>query len=89
VNKASYINNTQVLEVELENISSSDLLFENQMEYNFYNSSPVFTVPAQGKYTLMIKTMLVMEGIDLKLKALGAYTAPKQQPVVEWNISVE
>jgi predicted metal-dependent phosphoesterase TrpH len=89
VNKASYINNTQVLEVELENISSSDLLFENQMQYNFYNSSPVFTVPSQGKYTLMIKTMLEMEGIDLKLKALGAYTAPKQQPVVEWNISVE
>jgi hypothetical protein len=89
VNKATYIEDTQVLEIELENSSSSDLLFENQMEYNFYNSSPVFKVKAQGRYTLLIKTIVVKEKIDLKLKALGAYTAPKQHPVVEWEISVE
>lgn len=89
VNKATYLPKTQVLEVELENTSSSDLLFENQMEYNFYNSSPVFTVEAQGTYKLLIKTMVEKESIDLKLKALGAFTAPKQQPVVVWKISVE
>lgn len=89
VNKATYIPSTQVLEVELENTSSSDLLFENQMEYNFYSSSPVFTIERQSTYTLMIKTMVEKESIDLKLKALGAFTAPKQQPVVEWKISVE
>ena len=89
VRKASYLSNTQVLEIELENTSSSDLLFENQMEYNFYNSSPVFTIEKQSIYTLMIKTMVEKEYIDLKLKALGAFTAPKQHPVIEWNISVE
>lgn len=89
INKATYLPKTQVLEVELENNSSSDLLFENQMEYNFYNSSPVFTVEAQGTYKLLIKTLVAKEGIDLRLKALGAFTAPKQQPVVEWKISVE
>ncbi len=89
VNSATYLKETQVLEVEIENISSSDLLFENQMEYNFYNSSPVFEIKAHGKYKLLIKTMVVKESIELKLKALGAFTAPKQQPVVEWRISVE
>jgi len=89
VNSAVYIEDTQVLEVELENISSSDLLFENQMPFNFYNSSPVFEVKAQGTYKLLIKTLVVKESINLQLKALGAFIAPKQQPVVEWKISVE
>lgn len=89
VNKATYLKETQVLEVVLENNSSSDLLFENEMEYNFYNSSPVFEVKAQSTYKLLIKTMEIKETIDLKLKALGAYTAPKQHPVVEWQIAVE
>ncbi|MFK7812528.1 MAG: Sb-PDE family phosphodiesterase, partial [Maribacter sp.] len=89
VKSAKYLNKTQVLEVELENVSSSPLLFQNEMEYSFYSSSPVFTIPALGKYTLRIKTLEVKEGIDLKLKAIGAFTAPKESPVVSWQISVE
>jgi predicted metal-dependent phosphoesterase TrpH len=89
IKKASYINDTQVLRIQLENNSSSDLLFENSMPYNFYSSSPVFTIPAGGKYTLNIKTLEKKSSITLALKALGAFTAPKQQPVVEWNIVVK
>ncbi len=89
VNKAEYLPKTQVLEVELENVSSSDLLFENQMQYGFYNSSPVFEVAAQSTYTLMIKTLEEKPSINLKLKALGAFTAPKQSPIVEWKITIE
>lgn len=89
INKATYVKKSQVLEIELENISSSDLLFENQMEYNFYSSSPVFEVKAHSTYRLRIKTLELKENIVLKLKALGAFTAPKQQPIIRWNISIE
>ncbi len=89
VNSAKYIAKTQVLEVELENISSSSLLFENQMDYSFYSSSPVFEIAALGKYTLRIKTLEEKDSINLKLKAIGAFTAPKVSPVVEWKIRVE
>lgn len=89
VNSANYIAKTQVLEVELENVSSSPLLFENQMDYSFYSSSPVFEIPALGNYTLRIKTLEEKEQIDLKLKAIGAFTAPKESPVITWTISVE
>lgn len=89
VNSANYIAKTQVLEVELENVSSSPLLFENQMDYSFYSSSPVFEIPALGNYTLRIKTLEEKERIDLKLKAIGAFTAPKESPVITWTISVE
>ncbi len=89
VKEANYIKNTQVLKVVLENVSSSDLLFENQMPYTFYSSAPVFTIPARGSYTLQIKTLEEKQEIILALKALKAYTAPKVQPVIRWTISVE
>jgi hypothetical protein len=89
VEKAQYINKTTILEVTLKNVSSSDLIFENQMPYTFYSSSPVFTVPAGGTKTINIKTLEKKNGITLSLKALGAYVAPKEQPVIEWSIKVE
>lgn len=89
VEKAKYINKTSILEVTLKNVSSSDLIFENQMPYSFYSSSPVFTVPAEGTKALKVKTLERLGSLSLKLKALGAYTAPKEQPVITWEIEVE
>ncbi len=89
VKSASYIPKTQVLEVVIKNVSSSNLIFENQMPYSFYSSSPVFEIPAMGTYTLQIKTLAVLDSIQLKLKALGAFTAPRLQPVIEWEVPVE
>ena len=86
---ASYIPDTDILKIELKNISSSTLLFENQMEYTFYSSSPVFEIPAKGTYSIMVKTKEKKERITLSLKALGAFIAPKQHPVVSWEINLE
>ena len=88
INRIAYIPDTHILEVELENISSSDLLFENQMEYTFYSSSPVFEISANQVFTLKIKTLEKVSSVELKLKALGAYTAPKTHPVISWDITV-
>lgn len=89
ITSARYLSNTSILEIKLKNNSSSALLFENQMPYSFYSSSPVFTVPAQGEYKLMIKTLESPSSISLRLKALGAFTAPGEQPVIEWDITAE
>ncbi|WP_372974437.1 Sb-PDE family phosphodiesterase [Muriicola sp.] len=87
VNTVAYIPNTNILEVELENVSSSDLLFENQMGYTFYSKPPVFEIPAKTKTTLQIKTLERREKVMLRLKALGAYTAPGTHPEVEWELN--
>ncbi len=84
ITKTAYIKNTQVLEVILENTSSSDLLFENQMPYTFYSSPPIFEVKAGDTYTIRIKTLEEKTEVTLSLKALGAFTAPRVQPVIEW-----
>ena len=89
VNAVEYISDTQVLKVELKNISSSDLLFENVMPYTFYSKAPVFTIAAGKTETVQIKTLKKLPNITLQLKALGAYTAPKTQPIIEWEITVE
>lgn len=89
VNRAAYLPDTEILEVELENTSSSDLLFENQMEYTFYSKPSVFEIPAGKKTVLQIKTLERKGKLDLRLKALGAYTAPKTHPVVTWEIVPE
>ncbi|WP_149275006.1 Sb-PDE family phosphodiesterase [Pareuzebyella sediminis] len=87
--KAEYIGKTQILEIELKNISSSDLLFENEMKYTFYSSSPVFDIPAGTTKTLKIKTDEVKPSIALQLKAIGCFMAPKTQPIITWDITVD
>jgi hypothetical protein len=86
--KVHYIGKSQVLSVTLHNHSSSNLLFENQMDYNFYHHPPIVEIPAHGSLTLQIKTLERKSEIELKLKALKAYVAPKTQAVVSWNIQV-
>ncbi|CAZ96865.1 Sb-PDE family phosphodiesterase [Zobellia galactanivorans] len=89
IGKAEYRSKSQVLELQLKNISSSDLLFENQMEYSFYDSSPVFEIPAGETKRLLVKTLDTKTEIVLKLKALGCFTAPRQQPIIEWKIVID
>tara|TARA_R110001606_G_scaffold73728_8_gene170178 strand:+ start:1218 stop:2333 length:1116 start_codon:yes stop_codon:yes gene_type:complete len=89
VEKASYANNTHVLLLEVKNITSSDLLFENESEYTFYDSSPVFEIKAGETKKLSLKTLENKREVLLKLKALGCFTAPKQQPTISYNITVK
>lgn len=89
VTKATYLPDTQVLEIELQNNSSSDLIFENQMAYTFYDSSPVFEIARGTAKKLLVKTLEIKDKLNLKLKALGCFTAPKVQPVLEWEVKVE
>jgi hypothetical protein len=89
ITEATYIENTQILQLSLRNRSSSDLIFENQMPYTLYSKAPVFTIKANEEIKLNIKTLKRKDQITLKLKALSAYTAPKTQAVIDWDISVE
>tara|TARA_R110000782_G_scaffold8557_1_gene27899 strand:+ start:37 stop:1149 length:1113 start_codon:yes stop_codon:yes gene_type:complete len=89
VENASYAKNTQVLEVELKNVTSSDLLFQNESEYSFYDSSPVFEIKAGDTKKVAIKTLVHKDEITLSLKALGCFTAPKTQPIIQWKIKTK
>lgn len=89
IKQVSYLPKTSVLKVTLENISSSDLLFENNMPYSFYSKPPLFTIAAGETLDLQIKTLDIKDKINLELKAMGAYTAPKVHPVISWELNVD
>tara|TARA_R110002167_G_scaffold70400_1_gene198336 strand:- start:1323 stop:2435 length:1113 start_codon:yes stop_codon:yes gene_type:complete len=89
VEKASYVKNTQVLELELKNVTSSDLQFQNESEYSFYDSSPVFEIKAGETKKVSIKTLVQKDEITLKLKAIGCFTAPNTQPIIQWAIKTK
>lgn len=89
IESAAYFKDTSILSVMVKNSTSSTLLFENEMPYTFYNSSPVFTIEAGKSKLLQIKTLQKLPKIELKLKALGAYEAPGKHPSLTWTIIVE
>ena len=88
VSEVHYIGKSEVLSVTLQNHTSSNLLFENQMQYSLYHHPPIFEIPAHGSLTIQIKTLERKSEMELKLKALKAYTAPKTQAVASWNIQL-
>lgn len=88
VGDAAYVPKTEIVKLTLTNRCSSDLLLENQGEHTFYDSSPVFVLKAGETKTLQVKTLKRVSSFELKLKALGAYYAPKSQPVVSWKVPV-
>ncbi|MBQ4914215.1 PHP domain-containing protein [Maribacter sp. MMG018] len=89
IENATYAGKSNVLEVNLTNITSSDLLFENASDYTFYNSSPVFEIEAGTTKRLLVKTLDRKTSIDLKLKALGCFTAPKTRPIVTYKVNID
>lgn len=89
IEKAAYINKTEILEVTLKNISSSDLILENVMPFTFYHHAPVFQLKANSSITLQIKTLERLTSFALKLKAISTYTAPKENPVLQWDLPIE
>jgi hypothetical protein len=86
INNSNYMDNTHILAIDIENISSNDLIFENATEFTFYSNPAIFTIKAGEKKTLQLKTLDKLDRTTLKLKALGAYYAPKKHPVIEWEI---
>lgn len=89
IRDVSYINNTSILRLELSNNSSSDLILENQMDYTFYESSPVVHLKAGQSKIIQVKTLETLKNLRLKFKVLSAYTAPKVHPKVVWDIAVD
>lgn len=88
IKEATYLPESSVLKVTLENVSSSDLIFENNMPYTFYSKPPLFTIHAGKTIDLQIKTLETKNKINLELKAMGAYIAPKEHPLISWEIVV-
>ena len=83
-----YRRGTNILKVELSNNSSSDMSLKNLSEVNFSDSDDFIVVPKKGSVILNIKTLEKLESLNLQFEVQNALTAPKQNPVIEFEIGI-
>ena len=83
-----YRRGTNILKVELSNNSSSNMSLKNLSEVNFSDSDDFIVVPKKGSVILNIKTLEKLESLNLQFEVQNALTAPKQNPVIEFEIGI-
>ena len=88
ISSNGYRKGTQILKIEILNNSSANMVLENLSEFNFADSDDLISIPKNGKVTLQVKTLEVLNNLDLKFRILNALTAPKQNPVIEFEIGI-
>ena len=88
ISSNGYRKGTQILKIEILNNSSANMVLENLSEFNFADSDDLISIPKNGKVTLQVKTLEVLNNLDLKFRILNALTAPKQNPVIAFEIVI-
>jgi len=83
-----YRRGTNILKVELSNNSSSDMTLKNLSQVNFVDGDDFIVVPKKGNVNLNVKTLEKLKNLNLQFEVLNALTAPKQNPVIEFEIRI-
>mgnify|MGYP001432156382 CR=1 FL=1 len=83
-----YRRGTNILKVKLSNNSSSNMSLKNLSEVNFSDSDDFIMVPKKGAVILNIKTLEKLKSLNLQFEVQNALTAPKQNPVIEFEIGI-
>ena len=61
---------------------------KNLSEVNFSDSDDFIMVPKKGAVILNIKTLEKLKSLNLQFEVQNALTAPKQNPVIEFEIGI-
>ena len=83
-----YRKGTRILKVEITNNSSSDMTLKNLSQVNFVDGDDFIVVPKKGNVNLNVKTLEKLKNLNLQFEVLNALTAPKQNPVIEFEIEI-
>ena len=73
-----YIKDKLIVEVELSNKSMNSFKIEYLGNYSFHQRSSIFSIPANSKIILKIKTITKKREISLPFRILNTVTAPKK-----------
>jgi len=88
VTEAVYQNNTQVLDVTINNRSDATFQLQNLSPYTLHANTDFVTLPAQSKTTLQVKTIDIKSEIELVFRILNAVTAPGEHPEITLPVKV-
>jgi len=88
ITSAKYTPNTTVLEVEIENVTSTAFTLQNRSKYALHEHADVFTLKPGEKTVLMVKTINKLNEVELPFEVLSAIHAPKSHPTVTLQVKV-
>ncbi len=82
IRSTKYIGKSNVLAVEIENLSSAPFTLQNKSNFTLHSHADVFEVKAFETVTIEIKTLKLLEKCTLEMMVLNAITAPKKHPSI-------
>lgn len=80
VSSAKYEGKSNVLVVELENLSSATFTLFNKTGFTFHDHGDMVTIAPNSKATVMVKTISRLETVALKFQVMNAVNAPHSHP---------
>jgi 3',5'-nucleoside bisphosphate phosphatase len=86
---AKYIGKYNVLGVEIENLSSTDITLQNQTGYTLHNNNDIILLKSGEKTTVELKTIDRKPDVSLKFIVLSAVNAPNKHPSITLTTKVE
>jgi 3',5'-nucleoside bisphosphate phosphatase len=89
VTSAKYMGKYNVLELQIENISSVDITLQNQTGYTFHNNNDIITLNAGDKTSIEVKTIERKTEVSLKFLALSGVNAPNKHPSITIKAKIE
>lgn len=89
ITSAKYIGKYNVLGVEIENLSSTDITLQNQTGYTLHNNNDIILLKSGEKTTVEVKTIERKPDVSLKFIVLSAVNAPNKHPAITLTSKVE
>jgi hypothetical protein len=87
VKESSYLGDTDVLTVMIENTSDAAYLLDNQSDFTFHRDADLVTLAPQGVTMLEVKTGGRRAAVSLKFEVLNAIIAPGTHPELTLDVS--
>lgn len=86
---ALYRGKSSVVSVEIENLTYTDIILQNQSGFTFHDHHDIITLKAGEKTFLEIKTLERKTNLQLKFLVLSAVNAPNRHPVITLPVKIE
>jgi hypothetical protein len=89
VTSAKYIGKYNVLGLELENLSGTEIVLQNQNNFTLHNNNDIITLKPGEKTMIEVKNIERKTELSLKFLVLSAVNAPNKHPSITITTKIE
>ncbi len=89
IKNVSFIGNSTVAQITIENISNAPFVLFNQSSYTFHEHADLIEIPASGTIDLAIKTLGKSKNIILPFEVINGIVAPKKYANITFEVNID